>query len=81
MIARATHVAIVLFAVFASVPASAQEWAAKMFRTTIHDFDVVARDKKPNMPSFSRIFMSRRYISPAFMQAVHAQLPKSRMPR
>ena len=44
MFRTSTQTALVM--VLLSVPASGQEWAAKMFSTTSHDFGVVARGAK-----------------------------------
>ncbi|MGA2443688.1 MAG: DUF1573 domain-containing protein, partial [Tepidisphaeraceae bacterium] len=44
MYCKAARAALVV--ILFSVPASAQEWAAKMFSTTSNDFGVVARGTK-----------------------------------
>ena len=51
----------VFVVVFLSVPAFGQEWAAKMFSTTSHDFGIVAGARRPSTPSSWKTSMSRRY--------------------
>ena len=46
MFCKSAHAVLVAAAVLISVPASAQDWAVKMFQTLSHDFGVVARGEK-----------------------------------
>lgn len=46
MFCKSAHAGLVAAALLMSVPASAQDWAGKMFQTSSHDFGVVARGEK-----------------------------------
>ena len=68
MITKTRYAAIVVLAVFISVPASAQQWATKMFQTTSHDFGVVARGQKAE---YAFVF-ENLYVETIHIAGVHA---------
>ena len=60
---RRQYFAALVLAMFAWGPASGQEWATKMFKSTQHDFGTVARGAKAEYEFvFSNIYLEDVHI-------------------